>query len=149
GMHYYSVFKDRRPQGQTETISLVPSAVNLFSYFLLISYQQRKFTRTKIHGQRQITEAEVPQPQRTEPSRGRASSKLHLSPLGRAKVHGRADRYQTRDKKHPGVAPQRRDDPEQIWRHHRGAIEQRGVHDRAAPERIRGSVRDDHRAQRR
>ena len=28
GMHYYSVFKDRSPQGQTETISLVPSAVN-------------------------------------------------------------------------------------------------------------------------
>jgi hypothetical protein len=28
GMHYYSVFKDRRPQGQTETLSLERGPVN-------------------------------------------------------------------------------------------------------------------------
>jgi len=33
GMHYYSVFKDRRPQGQTQMLSLVPSAVNPNSEF--------------------------------------------------------------------------------------------------------------------
>jgi hypothetical protein len=27
-MHYYSVFKDRGPQGQTETLSLGPTCVN-------------------------------------------------------------------------------------------------------------------------
>jgi hypothetical protein len=32
-MHYYSVFKDRRPQGQTQMLSLVPSAVNPNSEF--------------------------------------------------------------------------------------------------------------------
>jgi hypothetical protein len=42
GMHYYSVFKDRRPQGQTETISLGPSAVNPDSFMLRIYYEQRR-----------------------------------------------------------------------------------------------------------
>ena len=101
-MHYYSVFKDRRPQGQTETISLGPSAVNRNSSFLPISYEQRTFRIV-----RRIVR---------EPCDSRYGAILLLdlqldfalldfAPLGGAKIHGGAHRHQTRDHEHRSISP--------------------------------------------
>ena len=95
-MHYYSVFKDRRPQGQTETISLGLGAVNPNFDFSPISCAQAGLPLELETGN--FAGARVY-------SCDFALRQFRFAPLGDAKIHARRDRHQTRDREHRPVAP--------------------------------------------